>query len=231
MGSVAAPHQPAIRIGNLQLTGAWIWIVRLILLGGIVCIAYLVPPLANWPMWLAALGWIGFAVYWGAAARNAADSKASESAGSRRIHVLLLNVGQLLLFVPVPGLRQPFLTPSGPWIATGLAMEAASIAVAVWARRHLGRNWSGRIEIKVDHELVRTGPYRKLRHPIYTAVIAMCVGIALIDNQAHALVGLAMVLAAYRRKVRMEEVNLLNAFGARYADYRRTTWGALPGWF
>src|SRR5689334_14436109 len=117
MNNVAAPQQPVIWIGKLQLGGRWIWVVRLLLIGVIVWIGYLVPPLANWPMWLAAVGWIGFAIYWGFAARNSAGAQVSESSGSRRVHVLLLNVGQLLLFVPVPGLRQPLLPDQPVWIA------------------------------------------------------------------------------------------------------------------
>lgn len=228
---MAAPQTPVIQIGKFQVRGAGLWAVRFILIGVIVWIAYLVPPMKNWPMWVAALAWVGFSIYWSVAAKNAAESKRSESVESRRVHLLLINVGQLLLFIPVPGLRQSFRPAGGEWIAAGLAMLAASIALAVWARRHLGRNWSGRIEIKADHELVRTGPYRKLRHPIYTAVMGLCVSTALIDGQVHALVGLAMVVVAYWRKVRMEEANLREAFGDRYGDYRRATWGAVPGVF
>jgi protein-S-isoprenylcysteine O-methyltransferase Ste14 len=228
---VSAPQTQAIQIGKFQVRGAGLWVVRLILIGVIVWIAYLVPPLKNWPMWVTALAWVGFSIYWSVAAKNSAESKTSESAESRRVHLLLLNVGQLLLFVPVPGLRQSFRPDGDAWIAAGLALLGVSIALAVWARRHLGRNWSGRIDIKADHELVRTGPYRKLRHPIYTAVIGMCVGAALVDGQVHALVGVAMVVGAYWRKVRMEETNLRQAFGDRYREYRRATWGAVPGWF
>ena len=103
--------------------------------------------------------------------------------------------------------------------------------LAFWARRHLGRNWSMRVEIKVNHELVRTGPYRLLRHPIYTAVVGMCAGTTLISGQWHAAVGVALVLIAYWRKIRMEEARLREAFGTKYDEYRRGTWGLIPGWF
>jgi len=221
------PTQPnvTVQFGKFQLRGKSVQFVAWVILVAIVVgIAYLAPPLQYWSMWVSAAGWIGFSVYWGIAARNSAEAKTAESAGSRRVHVLLTNVGQLLLFVPLPGMRQSFLVHSLAWVAAGLAIQASSIALAVWARRHLGSNWSGRIEIKMDHELVRTGPYRLLRHPIYTAVVGMCVGTGLVDGHVHALVGLAMVLAAYWRKIRMEEANLRDAFGSRYEDYRRATW-------
>lgn len=70
-----------------------------------------------------------------------------------------------------------------------------------------------------------------LRHPIYTALLGMYTGTALIDNQTHALIGIAMVVFAYWRKVRMEEAKLHETFGSGYDDYRRATWGALPGVF
>lgn len=228
---MAAPRRVRVQIGKYQVKGAGLLALRLVLIAVIVGIAWLAPPLSYWPMWVSAVGWIGFSIYWGVAARNSAEAKTSESAESRRVHVLLTSVGQLLLFVPVPGLRQGFLPVSHAWIPAGLAVEAASIALAVWARRVLGSNWSARIEIKTDHELVRTGPYRKLRHPIYTAVVGLCAGTALVEGHVHALVGVAMVVAAYWRKVRMEEANLRKAFGDRYDEYRRSTWGAVPGFF
>jgi protein-S-isoprenylcysteine O-methyltransferase Ste14 len=220
-----------VAAARVELKGTAVWAARAVLIAIVIGIAYLFPPLRYWPMWIAAAAWIAFSVYWGVAAKGSADAKTSESAGSRRLHVRLTTAGQLLLFLRVPGLRQSFVPNTGVWIGSGLAILVASVGLAIWARRHLGRNWSGRIETKVDHQLVRSGPYRKLRHPIYTAVIGMCVGTALIDGHVHALVGVAMVVGAYWRKVRMEEANLRQAFGAGYLDYRRATWGAIPGLF
>jgi protein-S-isoprenylcysteine O-methyltransferase Ste14 len=216
---------------QFQPKGFQLLAIRVLAIALVFAIGYFYPPLQYWPMWVAAVAWIVFSVYWGVAAKKSAEAKTAESAASRRLHLILITAGQLLLFLSVPGLRQSFRPETPAWIAAGLTILAASTALAVWARRHLGTNWSGRIETKVDHELVRTGPYRKLRHPIYTAVMGMCVGVALIDGHAHALVGTAMVLIAYWRKVRMEETNLRQAFGDRYSDYREATWGAVPGLF
>jgi protein-S-isoprenylcysteine O-methyltransferase Ste14 len=105
------------------------------------------------------------------------------------------------------------------------------LLLAVWARRHLGRNWSGEIAIKVDHKLVRSGPYRVVRHPIYTALLGMYAGSAVVFGELHALLGLAMAVFAYGRKVNLEEANLMECFGADYRDYRSATWALLPGLF
>jgi protein-S-isoprenylcysteine O-methyltransferase Ste14 len=103
------------------------------------------------------------------------------------------------------------------------------LALAIWARRVLGRNWSGEITIKEDHQLVRSGPYAKVRHPIYTALLLMYVGTTIVSGQIHALLGLLVAIIAYLRKTRMEETNLVNAFGARYYEYRKETWAIVPG--
>ena len=216
---------------QFALTGWRRFAVRVVAIAILTWIVWLAPPWKYWPMWVAALAWIAFSVYWTVESKKVSEAKSSESASSRRLHLILVNAGEYLLFLPLPGLRQRFVPDTAAWIAAGLAMLAASIALAVWARRHLGRYWSGRIETKVDHELVRTGPYRKLRHPIYTALLGMCAGTALVSGQVHALVGTALVMIAYRRKVPMEEANLRRAFGDRYLDYRRATWGAIPGLF
>ncbi len=228
---MASQPQATLRAGTFKVSRPVAYLLRLVLIGIVVWIAYLSPPLQNWAKWVSALGWVAFSVYWGAAARNSAPAKSSEATESRRVHEVLVNVGLFLLYLPVPGFRQSFLPPSAAWIPAGLAMQASFFALAVWARRHLGSNWSGRIEIKMDHELVRSGPYRLLRHPIYTAMVGMYVGTALMVGQMHSLAGVAMVFFAYWRKVRMEEAKMREAFGSKYDDYRRATWGAVPGLF
>jgi protein-S-isoprenylcysteine O-methyltransferase Ste14 len=105
------------------------------------------------------------------------------------------------------------------------------LSLAILARRHLGRNWSGEISIKVDHQLIRSGPYKKMRHPIYTGIFMMYAGTALVTGTWLALAGFAMAAFAYARKIRLEEANLNVAFGPEYAAYRRETWALVPGLF
>jgi protein-S-isoprenylcysteine O-methyltransferase Ste14 len=116
-------------------------------------------------------------------------------------------------------------------MAVGLIIQGIGILLAVYARRHLGRNWSGEIAIKVDHKLVRTGPYRVVRHPIYTAVLTMYAGSAAVSGELHALLGLVLAAFAYGRKVRLEEAVLMQSFGTDYRDYRSATWALVPGLF
>jgi len=186
------------------------------------------PSPHDWPMLVSIAAWCLLAIYWDAAAKKAAPAEVSESSASRRIHLALVTAGQILLFLPIPGLRQRYLPVSMLCAAAGLALEAMGILLAVWARQCLGRNWSGRISIKVEHKLVRSGPYRVLRHPIYTAFLSLYAGVAIVSGEVHALIGFALVLFAYLRKVRLEEATLLDAFGDAYREYRKESWALLP---
>lgn len=173
--------------------------------------------------------WVLFSIYWALAARDSAPTSSAESGWSRRLHLLLVNAALLLLVLPVPGLTWRFL-PAHPFLmADGLATQASFILFAVWARRHLGSNWSGEVRIAAGHQLVRSGPYHFLRHPIYTAVLGMYCGTALVSGEIHALLALLLVTLAYWRKIRLEERALAETFGADHEAYRRHTWALIPG--
>jgi protein-S-isoprenylcysteine O-methyltransferase Ste14 len=86
---------------------------------------------------------------------------------------------------------------------------------------HLGAHGSGRIELKEGHRIVRSGPYGWVRHPIYAGIVMAIAGSALVAGEATALLAPVVLLAAYLRKVRMEEAVLLRTFGDEYQAYRR----------
>ena len=205
---------------------------------GALAIRFLRHPQPNqdWLVVASTLGWVLFALYWSLAATNA-PARDAESRASRRVHEILINAGYLMLLVPIgflptlPFLQYRFVPASLPLKIIGLAVQTGSFALAVWARRTLGQNWSGRIEIKADHQLVRSGPYRLLRHPIYSAVFGMLTGTALAIGRVHALYAIVIIAVAYWRKIRMEEAKLREAFGVAYEQYRLTTWALIPGLF
>ena len=225
----AASDKPAPR-PRLPLWGRiLVWIVRLVLLFLIIKVARNPWPLLRSRVFPALLLWIAFFVYWGIAGRNSAPTKSSESKASTWFHQIMMTVALVLLLAPAPGLTGWFLPQRlGFLVPAGAILQAAFILLAVWARRHLGRNWSGTVRIGVDHELVRTGPYRVLRHPIYTAMLGMFLGTAISSSQYHALLGLAILVLAYLRKTRMEENILRQTFGAEWDAYRRDTWALVP---
>lgn len=185
-------------------------------------------PAYDWPAVASFLPWALFSIYWEIESKNSAPVVSSESKFSRGIHVVLANAALLAILIPIHGLTQRFLPDL--WIVKliGLAIDFAGLALAIWARRVLGRNWSGEITIKAGHELVRSGPYGTVRHPIYTALLAMYAGTAIVSGQMHALVGLVLAVIAYLRKTRLEEANLDEAFGPEYDAYRNETWAIVP---
>jgi protein-S-isoprenylcysteine O-methyltransferase Ste14 len=218
-----------LQVGSFRLKGGAAIVALLVLLGGIVALFWW-RGLPRWHVIMSAGLWICFMSYWSAAAKNSAPIKSSESAASRRTHVRLMNAGLILLFVPsvwVLGLR--FL-PSSAWlIALGLGLQIGAGVLGVWARLHLGRNWSGAITVAEQHHLVRSGPYRTLRHPIYTAMIGMFVGSAIAIGEWHSVLGALLIVIAYARKIPLEEATLRGAFGEAYDEYRRSTWALIPG--
>ena len=179
-------------------------------------------------MWISVAFWCLFSIYWSIAAKDSAPTKSSESLWSRQWHLIVVNAALLLLVLPVPGLTQRFLPENQSIVVAGLVIQAAFTLFAVWARRHLGSNWSGEVRIAAGHQLVRSGPYRFVRHPIYTAVLGMYCGTALVSGEIHAPLALVIVTLAYWRKIRLEEQALEKTFGADFDNYRRDTWALVP---
>jgi len=181
---------------------------------------YLIPL-----MWVA---WVG---YWFVAARNVKATARHESFASRMAHIGPLVVAAVLLSanqLPLPLLYARFMpaTLAGFWM--GAAIVAAGLAFAIWARVFLGRNWSGTVTLKEQHELIRSGPYRWVRHPIYTGLLFAFLGSAIALGQWRGLLATLIVFVALWRKLRMEERWLGEIFGVEYARYRREVPALVP---
>jgi protein-S-isoprenylcysteine O-methyltransferase Ste14 len=102
------------------------------------------------------------------------------------------------------------------------------LVITVWARVVLGRNWSGSITYKENHELVERGPYRFIRHPIYTGLLLMLLGLAMVRGTADAVVGLAIFIVVHIWKLRREEALMTRHFPDSYPGYRTRTKALLP---
>jgi protein-S-isoprenylcysteine O-methyltransferase Ste14 len=121
------------------------------------------------------------------------------------------------------------LFPRAEWIdVAGVLMTAAGLAFAIWARFHLGQNWSSAVSVKVGHELIRSGPYRWVRHPIYTGLLLGLAGTALVRGQARGLLGIALLLAGFWVKLGLEEQFMRKTFGEEYEEYSRKTGALVP---
>lgn len=110
----------------------------------------------------------------------------------------------------------------------GSALTAIGLLFSVWARVHLGRNWSGIITLKEGHRLIRTGPYRLVRHPVYTGLLLAVIGSAMAVGTWDALFGVAIILLALLLKLRREETLLTTQFGEEYRAFKRETPALVP---
>ncbi len=117
--------------------------------------------------------------------------------------------------------------------AVGWALCGAivlSFAFCWWARVHLGALWSGTVTTKADHRIVDTGPYRLVRHPIYTGVIAACFFTACIKASLPAFAGFGFIWLGFWMTARVEEKFLRQQLGAEgYDAYARRTAMLFPG--
>jgi protein-S-isoprenylcysteine O-methyltransferase Ste14 len=115
-----------------------------------------------------------------------------------------------------------------PLVVIGFLVLFLGIGFAVWARVHLGTNWSSRPAIRENHTITRTGPYAIVRHPIYTGILTGILGTAIATGSLLVFVCLVIILVLFLLKIRMEEQFLLEEFGEEYAQYRREVRALVP---
>lgn len=184
----------------------------------------------DWPRFLVALCWLVWASYWCIAARGVKPVRERESLRSRLSFALPMLVVGLLLFVH-PGPRWLLVqwVPGGwvrYWIAVFLIV--AGMLFSVWARVTLGRNWSARVTIKDGHELIERGPYRHIRHPIYTGMLIALLGTGLAAGRLYGALAFVIAAVSLGRKARLEERWMMREFADRYAQYCRRSWALVP---
>jgi protein-S-isoprenylcysteine O-methyltransferase Ste14 len=175
--------------------------------------------------------WLVFFVYWIVAARYVNPMRTRESAARRLIYVLLMVAAVVVLNSDAAIFRsggRRFL-PRSHWIASaGLLLTAAGIGFAIWARNHIGKFWSASVAIREGHQLIRTGPYARIRHLIYTGILIAVAGTVMAVGTYPALVAFALVLVGLSYKARREELLLAREFGPAFDDHRRHTGFFLP---
>jgi protein-S-isoprenylcysteine O-methyltransferase Ste14 len=166
--------------------------------------------------------WLSWAAYWWASSRNVKSAVRHESVASRLSHIGPLVLAAILLSmptVPVRFLGERFL-PLATWpFVVAAALTAAGLLFAVWARRYLGANWSVTVTIKEGHELIVTGPYALVRHPIYTGILLAFVGSAMAIGEWRGALAVALASLALCRKLRLEERWMQQQFGEAYRAY------------
>jgi len=175
--------------------------------------------------------WLAWLLYWVLAARGNKETARQESAGSRLLHHAPLIAGGVLLASPHvlgPAFEARFHAHTFGWFLAGLALVVIGLGFAVAARVSLGGNWSGTVTLKKDHELVQSGPYALVRHPIYTGLLVALIGTAIAIDRWRALAGLALLLAGIVYKISVEERFMREQFGEAYARYRARVKALVP---
>jgi len=171
-----------------------------------------------------AVGWAAFWLYWLLAAFSVKRGRVIWSR-ELRVRVVLIALAILLARLGVLGGHQ---VNTDPWLAgIGLALFGLGLGFAVWARVHIGRNWGTPMTQKDDPELVTSGPYRLVRHPIYSGILIAGVGTAVALSWLWlTVVALAGIYFLYSATV--EERYLTEQFPERYPPYKRSTKMLVP---
>jgi protein-S-isoprenylcysteine O-methyltransferase Ste14 len=112
-----------------------------------------------------------------------------------------------------------------------VALAVLGLFLALWARGTLGKNWSGTVTFKENHELIERGPYALVRHPIYTAMLLMYLGTALALGRSGGLVGFPILFLSFWIKYRQEEALMLVHFGDQYRAYMKRVRALVPFFF
>jgi len=181
--------------------------------------------------WLFPVVWLVFIAVWFAMSRRVKTVAEHESAFSTFSHYAPLAVGIFLLAaprLPVFPLDVRFV-PLALWpVRLGAVLTVAAVAFAIWARVRIAGNWSSSVTLKRGHELIVAGPYRFVRHPIYTGILFGLLGTALAVGEWRALIGVAFAAGAYWRKLMIEEAVMRREFGDAYARYAERTPALIP---
>ena len=177
--------------------------------------------------------WLAWLIFWWGLSRTVKATERRESVASRLSYTIPVVLGFALLWSrnpPVPPFDERFLPEDDwyIWAGIGAAITLAGLLFTVWARIHLGKNWSGVITIKEGHELIASGPYSVVRHPIYTGLLLAAFGQAVSEGQWVRLIAVGIIFAGFWRKLKIEERWMRQQFGSAYEAYSQRVSALIP---
>jgi len=171
------------------------------------------------------VGWVVFWIYWLAVSVGV---KAGRTQWSRFAGVRLAIILIVLLLLRLRILKGHRAVTSDPWLqGIGLALFVLGLALAVWARVYIGRNWGMPMSEKADPELVTTGPYRVIRHPIYSGIILAMIGTAVAVSW-YWLIAVVLLGGYFVYSATREERYLTERFPEAYPRYKKSTKMLIP---
>ena len=174
--------------------------------------------------------WICFFAYWIIRARQGKKIAERQGVWSALTHRFPLGFSYYLLvawFLPLP-MNLSVTSHADLAIAMGDFICVLGLFVTLWARRTLAGNWSSDVTFKQGHELIRRGPYRFVRHPIYTGLLTMCLGTAIEIGRLRGWLALPLMTAALWIKLKQEEALMLRHFPDEYQDYQKQVKALVP---
>jgi protein-S-isoprenylcysteine O-methyltransferase Ste14 len=175
--------------------------------------------------------WTVFWVLWILPAVFGKRTVQRQTTGSRILQLILLLVAYVLIVNGELGwnwLDLRLVPEERASTAVGYGLLMAGMLFAGWARLFLGGNWSSNVTLKQDHTLVRSGPYRIVRHPIYTGLLVALLGTAIALGELRCFLGVVLAGIAWKIKSMSEETLMVQQFGDQYARYREQVKGLVP---
>ena len=170
-------------------------------------------------------GWVIFWIYWIAASVGV---KAGRTRWTRFAGIRVVIILAALLVLRLGVFKGRRAVTVNPWLqGIGLALFVLGLALAVWARIYIGRNWGMPMSEKADPELVTTGPYSAIRHPIYSGIILAMIGTTLAVS-LYWLIAVVLVGAYFLYSATMEERYLTEVFPDAYPRYQQSTKMLIP---
>jgi protein-S-isoprenylcysteine O-methyltransferase Ste14 len=175
--------------------------------------------------------WGVFFIVWVLAAIFTKRTVYRESGAQRLRYVLPIIIGWFLLFrsyrLPYP-LNLQLIPQTDAILVLAAILCVCGVSFCVWARAVLGRNWSGTVTLKENHELIVRGPYQLVRHPIYTGLISMLIGTWLELGYLGGLIGVIFVIVSLWIKLSGEEEVMVRQFPDQYPPYRERVKRIIP---
>lgn len=152
--------------------------------------------------------WVAWLIYWVISASTVLQNQREESDRQRFVTALVVGFGGFLIFARTSHLGPldaRFVGENEGVKVVGLAMVVAGLGFSAWARVHIGKFWSSRVSLKQGHQLIQSGPYARVRHPIYSGIFLALIGTTLFAGVWRAVLGTAILFVAHRRKAKREE--------------------------
>jgi protein-S-isoprenylcysteine O-methyltransferase Ste14 len=186
---------------------------------------------ASWAYDMIVFAWVVAALYVLGSALFTNRIKRRETLGARLLDTALLFGGYFLMFsqAPVFGMANlHFVAPQEALQIAGVVLTYVGLALTMWSRARLGRYWSGVVALKQDHRLIQSGPYRVVRHPLYSGLILAAIGFSLCVTTWASLLAILSFIMCFERRAYKEDAVLAAEFGAEFEAYRQRTGRLMP---